>query len=95
MAGKATGRRHATIQYLGKSGQFCSMVAHHREKCNCPWPLKDTHPPTHTNVHTHSMINSTICSLGSVLMLSGQSINSLMGMLFAAPLTLVDVVLLE
>lgn len=57
----------------------CSRAAHYCEKCNCPWPQIDTH-----NIHNNNMINSTMCSLSAVLMLSGQSINSLMGMWVAA-----------
>lgn len=68
-----------------------SRPAHYGEMCNCPWPQIETHKHTHTQTSVHNnntMINSTMCSVRAVLMLSGQSINPLMGMWLAALVTL-------
>lgn len=53
-----------------------ARTAHYCEMCNCPRPQSATHTQTNYN---NNIINSTICSFCTVLMLWGQSIMSLMG----------------
>lgn len=88
VTGREAWSRADTIQYLSKYvSPVPGLPGLHITVKSVIVHDSHTHTRTH-NVHNNNMIDSTMCSFSAALMLSGQSIISLMGMWSATLMTL-------